>query len=57
LHIAGEGPLLSKLQQMAQSLNLTHKITFLGYVKPYNLPELLAQAYVGLNILENTGLS
>lgn len=57
LHIAGEGPLLNILQHLVHSLNLTHKITFLGYIKPHNLPELLAQATVGLNILENRGLS
>ncbi|MES2560562.1 MAG: glycosyltransferase [Bacteroidota bacterium] len=57
LHIAGEGPMLNQLKQLVQSLNVTDKVKFLGYVKPEQLPALLAEATIGLNVLENRGLS
>lgn len=57
LRIAGEGPLLAELKILVQSLNLSAKVEFLGYVKPDLLPALLAEATIGLNILENRGLS
>lgn len=56
-HIAGEGPLLATLKQQVQSLNVANKVKFLGYVKPQQLPALLSTATLGLNILENRGLS
>src|SRR5690606_18311715 len=33
------------------------KIEFLGYVKPAELAQLTANAFIGLNLLENKGLS
>jgi glycosyltransferase involved in cell wall biosynthesis len=42
LAIAGEGKLLSELQQKVQSLNITNQVFFLG-VRP-DIPELLAAA-------------
>ncbi|MES2780730.1 MAG: glycosyltransferase [Bacteroidota bacterium] len=57
LHIAGDGPLLAELKQLVQSLNVSAKVIFLGYIKPEALPALLSEASIGLNILENNGLS
>jgi glycosyltransferase involved in cell wall biosynthesis len=57
LLIAGEGPLMNDLKQLVTSKQLTHKVTFLGYVKPKDLPDVIGKATVGLNILEHRGQS
>ncbi|CAN5450392.1 glycosyltransferase [soil metagenome] len=57
LKIAGEGDLSAELRQMAKDLGVQHKVEFLGFVKPGDLPELTAGAWLGLNLLENMGLS
>lgn len=57
LHIAGDGPLLPELRVLVQTLNVSAKVKFLGYVKPELLPALLSEATLGLNMLENRGLS
>lgn len=57
LWLAGEGDLSVKLRQMATDLGVQDKVRFLGYVKPADLPALTAQAWLGLNVLENKGLS
>jgi glycosyltransferase involved in cell wall biosynthesis len=57
LWLAGEGDLSEELRRQADALGVAHKVTFLGYVKPDNLKALTAQAWLGLNLLENRGLS
>jgi glycosyltransferase involved in cell wall biosynthesis len=57
LKIAGEGDLSSELREMAKSLGVADKVEFLGFVQPADLPELTAGAWLGLNLLENMGLS
>jgi glycosyltransferase involved in cell wall biosynthesis len=57
LKIAGEGDLSNELREMAKSLGVADKVEFLGFVKPADLPELTAGAWLGLNLLENMGLS
>lgn len=57
LKIAGEGDLSTELRQMAIDLGVNSKVEFLGFVKPIDLPELTAGAWLGLNLLENMGLS
>ncbi len=57
LWLAGEGDLSGRLRQMAADLGVQHQVRFLGYVKPADLPALTAQAWLGLNVLENKGLS
>lgn len=57
LKIAGEGDLSAELRQMAQDLELASKVEFLGFVKPKDLPALTAGAWLGVNLLENMGLS
>lgn len=57
LKIAGEGDLSAELRKMAMDLGVDSKVEFLGFVKPNDLPELTAGAWLGLNLLENMGLS
>lgn len=57
LWLAGEGDLSEALRQHARSLGLGEKVQFLGYLPPQELRELTPQAYIGLNLLENKGLS
>jgi len=57
LWIAGEGDLSQQLRSLATELQITHKVKFLGYVLPQELRLLTSKATIGINLLENTGLS
>ena len=57
LVLAGEGDLSQTLKNLTQSLNLEHKVIFLGMVPPNELPQLTKQAYIGYNVSQNAGLS
>lgn len=57
LWLAGEGDLSQSLRQKAHDLDLQGKVRFLGYVDPISLKDLTEQAWLGLNLLENKGLS
>ncbi len=57
LLLAGEGDLSSELRALVKQLSLENKVEFLGYVKPADLRAITAQAYIGINLLENKGLS
>jgi glycosyltransferase involved in cell wall biosynthesis len=57
LLIAGEGDLSNSLRELASTLAHKHKIRFLGYVEPDALKILTQQAKVGVNFVENMGLS
>lgn len=57
LWIVGEGDLSQVLRTQTQDLGLQNKVIFKGYIKPKELKELTAQASIGLNLLENKGLS
>ncbi|MFN0035046.1 MAG: glycosyltransferase [Saprospiraceae bacterium] len=57
LVLAGEGDLSETLRQQARDLGLGDRVVFFGYVKPDDLKMLTAQAWLGLNLLENQGLS
>lgn len=57
LWLAGEGDLSDKLRRLVVELKLQGKVRFFGYVKPDDIPELAAQTWLGLNLLENRGLS
>ena len=54
---AGEGDLSNRLRQQVKDLKLENKVTFLGYIPPVQLKKITAQATVGINLVENTGLS
>lgn len=57
LWLAGEGDLSQELRQMVKELELSDKVKFLGFVQPKDLKALTLQATIGLNLLENKGLS
>ncbi len=57
LWIVGEGDLSDTLRQLAVRLGVGDRAKFLGYVRPADLPALTRQAWLGLNLLENRGLS
>ncbi len=57
LKIAGEGDLSQKLRKLVKDNNLENKVDFLGFVKPAELPKLTREAWLGLNVSENMGLS
>ncbi len=57
LWLAGEGDLSETLRSMAVDLGVQDKVRFLGRVKPEALKQLTPQAWLGLNVLENKGLS
>ena len=57
LVLAGEGDLSQTLRNLTQSLNLEHKVIFLGMVPPNELPQLTKQAYIGYNVSQNAGRS
>jgi len=57
LVLAGEGDLSQTLRNLTQSLNVEHKVIFLGMVTPNELPQLTKQAYIGYNVSQNAGLS
>lgn len=57
LWLAGEGDLSAALRQLTESLGLQRKVKFLGYLQPEDLRKVTLQATIGLNLLENLGLS
>lgn len=57
LWIAGDGDLVETLRQEAKALDVTDRVRFLGFIPPDQLPDLTRQAWLGLNLLENRGLS
>lgn len=57
LMIAGEGDLSCVLRERVHAAGLQQKITFLGLVPPEQLNSITARAWLGLNLLENKGLS
>lgn len=57
LWLAGEGDLSGDLRRMASNLGVEDRVRFLGWVKPSDLASLTEKAWLGLNLLENRGLS
>jgi glycosyltransferase involved in cell wall biosynthesis len=57
LWLAGEGDLSWQLRQRAVELGLGERVRFWGYVQPDALAEMTRQAWLGINLLENRGLS
>ena len=55
--IAGEGDLSEILRGVVKQKKLENKVKFLGYILPENLPQITAQATIGLHISEDKGLS
>lgn len=57
LWLAGEGDLSTVLRKQVADLQLDNKVKFLGYLSPGELRQVTLQAKIGLNLLENRGLS
>ncbi len=57
LVLAGEGDLSEELRELVKNEKLENKVQFLGFVKPVDLPQYTQHAHIGLNLLENKGLS
>ena len=57
LWLAGEGDLSLQLRKLVEQLKLGDRVRFLGYLQPEDLHRLTPKATIGLNLLENRGLS
>jgi glycosyltransferase involved in cell wall biosynthesis len=57
LSIAGEGDLSQMLRDMVKHEKLEDKVKFLGFLPPDELKKVTARAKIGLNCIENSGLS
>jgi glycosyltransferase involved in cell wall biosynthesis len=57
LFIAGDGNFMRQAKQLVKENNLTHKVIFLGKVEPQQLLPYLHNAWVGITLFENKGLS
>lgn len=57
LWLAGEGDLSASLRTQVEQQGLEAKVRFLGFLAPAELQALTPRAYLGLNLLENRGLS
>jgi glycosyltransferase involved in cell wall biosynthesis len=57
LWLAGEGDLSESLREQANDQAFRDRIHFLGFVNPEELTKLTPKATLGLNLLENKGLS
>jgi glycosyltransferase involved in cell wall biosynthesis len=57
LLIAGDGNFMEQAIQLVKENDLREKVIFLGKQTPDKLSELTAQAWIGLTLFENKGLS
>lgn len=57
LLLAGEGDLSDSLRALVIKLKLENKVQFMGFVKPDDLRALTYSVTLGVNMLENKGLS
>ncbi len=57
LKLAGEGDLSAELKEMARQSGYPEQIEFLGLKQPAALKLLTQSCYIGVNLLENNGLS
>lgn len=57
LWLVGEGDLSAELRQLSMHLKVMDRVKFLGLVRPHELKAITCRAYIGLNLLENKGLS
>ncbi len=55
--LAGEGDLSQFLRAKVKKMGLENRVRFLGFVRPVELPDLTKKAWLGLNLLEDRGLS
>ena len=57
LYLAGEGNLSQYIRSMAQKMGLGDRVQFLGMLPPEELHRLTIHATIGINLLEDKGLS
>lgn len=57
LHLAGDGDIRTHLEQLVHDFKVEKKVFFLGKLKPDELTKITQKAFLGLNLLENKGLS
>lgn len=57
LVLAGEGDLSHSLRQLAADLKISDRVIFKGFIKPEELKVLTSQAWIGMNVSENAGMS
>ena len=57
LIICGDGNFMSQVRQLVSENQLENKIIFKGKIAPAELKKITAQAYMGITIFENKGLS
>jgi glycosyltransferase involved in cell wall biosynthesis len=57
LCLAGEGDLSSGLRELTEVLGVEDRVRFLGRIKPEELAIHTSKALIGLNLLENRGMS
>lgn len=56
-YIAGDGDEMKVIQHAIKEFKLENKVKLLGKKTPDELKEITQQAYIGINLLENRGLS
>ena len=56
-HIAGDGDEMHVIKNAIKELKLENKVKLLGKKTPTELKEITQQVYIGINLLENRGLS
>lgn len=57
LRLAGDGDIMEQLKEIVEKNELSNKVTFLGNLLPSALHKETKKADIGLNLLENKGLS
>ncbi len=57
LHIYGDGNLMEQANALIQTNNLWDKVFMKGKLLPDALEEITKQAYIGINLVEHTGLN
>ena len=57
LVICGDGNFMESARQLVKEHNLEHKVIFKGRIAPAALREITRQAYIGITLFENKGLS
>lgn len=57
LIICGVGDIYDELQVLAQRFNVADKVTFTGFLNPEELIRYTQNAYIGLTLFTNSGLS
>ena len=57
LHIYGDGNFLEQTKKLIEDNDVGHKVFLMGKLIPPALSEKTSEAYIGINLVENTGLN